>query len=129
MNRTLMLLGSFFGLTAVIIGAFATHGLEPLLTTKQLSSFETGVKYQIYHAFLLLFLSLSQKILPRQKRILLYMICLGIVLFSGSIYGLATNQYSSFDFTTIALITPVGGSLLIISWMMLFVYSFKHKEE
>ena len=59
MNRKFLIAGSIFGMLGVIIGAFATHGLKPLLSAEEISSFETGVRYQMYHAFLLLILGLK----------------------------------------------------------------------
>ncbi|ANH59760.1 DUF423 domain-containing protein [Dokdonia donghaensis] len=126
MDKKLRIAGAIFGLTAVVIGAFGAHGLEKVLDTYALSTFETGVKYQMYHALLLLLISvfaLSEK----SKRILLILTVIGILFFSGSIYGLATNDLTSFDITKIALITPLGGTLLIVSWVILLVQFIKSK--
>ncbi len=122
MDKKLRIVGAIFGLLAVIIGAFGAHGLENLLDTDSLHTFETGVKYQMYHALLLLVIptfALSEK----TSKALLFLIVIGIVFFSGSIYGLATNKLSNFDFSQIAFLTPLGGTLLIISWAIL-VYQF-----
>ncbi len=126
MDKKLQIAGVVFGLTAVIIGAFGAHGLENLLEPAQIATFETGVKYQMYHALLLLivsFFALSEK----SKKTIFILLLLGILLFSGSIYGLATNALTSFDFTTIALLTPIGGTLLIISWVILLIQFIKFK--
>lgn len=126
MDKKLRVAGSFFGLTAVIIGAFGAHGLEKVLDTYAITTFETGVKYQMYHALLLLLIpvfALSEK----TKKTLLVLIIVGIVFFSGSIYGLATNDLTGLDFTKIALVTPIGGTLLIIGWILLVIHFLKSK--
>lgn len=128
MNKKLLIAGSLFGLTGVLIGAFGAHGLEESLDTEALTTFETGVKYQMYHAFLLMLTStftLSEK----TKRALLILVVVGVLFFSGSIYGLATNVLTGFDFTKVALLTPLGGTLLIIAWGMLVVKFFQLKTQ
>ncbi len=124
MNKKLKIAGAIFGLTAVIIGAFGAHGLEKVLDAPSIATFETGVKYQMYHALLLLLVSIFA-LSEKTKKSLLVLLITGIVLFSGSIYGLATNELTDFDFTTIALITPLGGTLLIISWVVLLMQFIK----
>lgn len=126
MDKKLRLTGGIFGLTAVIIGAFGAHGLEKVLDASAIATFETGVKYQMYHALLLLLIpvfALSEK----TKKIVWMLLLLGILFFSGSIYGLATNELTSFDFTKIALITPIGGTLLIVSWLLIVIHFIKSK--
>lgn len=126
MDKKLRVTGGIFGLTAVIIGAFGAHGLEKVLDASAIATFETGVKYQMYHALLLLLIpvfALSEK----TKKTVWVLLLLGILFFSGSIYGLATNELTSFDFTKIALITPIGGTLLIVSWLLLVIHFIKSK--
>lgn len=124
MNKKLGIAGAFFGLTAVVIGAFGAHGLEDSLDASSLATFETGVKYQMYHALFLLLVSLFA-LSERMKKTLLIVIICGIVLFSGSIYGLATNTLTAFDFSSIALLTPLGGLLLIVGWSVLLFHFIK----
>lgn len=121
MNQKLKVFGAFFGMTAVIIGAFGAHALEELISEDSLRSFETGVKYQMYHAILMIVLGFNLKPNSKFTKVIFYMLTIGIILFSGSIYFLATNDLSVFDFTSIALITPLGGSLLILSWLLLII--------
>lgn len=125
MNKKLGIAGAFFGLTAVMIGAFGAHGLKNSLDASSLVTFETGVKYQMYHAFFLLLVSLFA-LSERMKKTLLIVIVCGIVLFSGSIYGLATNTLTTFDFSKIALLTPLGGLLLIVGWVVLLIHFIKY---
>ena len=63
------------------------------------------------------------------KRRILYLVIIGVLLFSGSIYGLSTNTLTSFDFTSIAFITPIGGLLLILSWIVMLIGFIKIKAE
>lgn len=127
MNKKLGIAGSLFGLTAVMIGAFGAHGLEDSIDASSLATFETGVKYQMYHALLMLLVSLFALSERTKKALLILFIC-GIVLFSGSIYGLATNVLTAFDFSKIALLTPLGGLLLIVGWVVLLLHFIKYRR-
>lgn len=114
--------GALLGFTGIILGAFGAHGLEKLVTVDDLATFETGVRFQMYHALAMLFLGLVEnKLSSRNLKMVFVFWWVGVILFSGSIYGLATNDLSSFDFKKIALITPVGGTLLLIGWAWLAV--------
>lgn len=129
MNRNLLISGAFFGMIAIVLGAFATHGLKPLLTPEAMMSFETGVKYQMYSAFFLLLLGGLPVPSEKVKKICFYLTFVGILFFSGSIYFLATNSLTTFDFRVIALITPIGGSLIIAAWIVLLISFFKLKKK
>lgn len=129
MDKRFLVAGSVFGFLGIIIGAFATHGLSPHLEEASIKSFETGVKYQIYHALLFLILG-GLKISGLKKlKSIFYLLVAGVLLFSGSIYLLATNDLTSIDFRSIALITPVGGTLLILAWLILGVKFISLKNE
>lgn len=129
MNKKVLIMGSLFGLIAVILGAFAAHGLKNLVDPESISSFQTGVRYQMYHAILLLFVGTSKIISHKTKIALLYLVGFGVLFFSGSIYGLSTNSLSGFDFKSIAFITPVGGLLLVLSWLALLLNFIKLKSD
>jgi len=129
MNKKILILASVFGLISVLLGAFAAHGLEKVIDRDAIDSFLVGVRYQMYHAILLLFVGSTRYISQKTKRILFYLILAGILLFSGSIYGLATTDLSGFDFSKIAFLTPLGGLLLIISWIVLLMSFLKLKED
>jgi uncharacterized membrane protein YgdD (TMEM256/DUF423 family) len=121
MNRTIFLTGIVFGVLAIIFGAFGAHGLEKLIDADAISTFETGVKYQMYHALFLLFLGNTSRLPEKSKKWIYYLIVAGILMFSFSIYLLATNSLTQFDFKTIGFITPIGGLLLISGWCLLGV--------
>lgn len=129
MNKRILILASFLGLTSVIIGAFGAHGLKEVLDAEQLQTFEVGVRYQMYHALFLLFIGLIDKISEKTKSTIFYLVFVGVIFFSGSIYGLATNDLTGFDFSKIALITPIGGTLLIAAWAILLINFLKYKEN
>lgn len=129
MLRKFYIAGFFFGLIGIVLGAFATHGLKPLLTPEAMDSFETGAKYQIYHALLFLILGSVNQLGEKVSNWVFYLLMLGVLFFSGSIYLLSTNALTSFDFSVIALITPLGGSLLILAWIILLIHFVKLKRK
>lgn len=128
MNKKILITASLLGIIGIVLGAFAAHGLKELITIEAQKTFETGVRYQMYHALLLLFVGSSSLITDKTKTYVFYLVLVGVLFFSGSIYGLATNQLSGFDFKTIGFITPIGGLLLIISWILLFINFLKIKQ-
>jgi uncharacterized membrane protein YgdD (TMEM256/DUF423 family) len=129
MNKTILISAAVLGVTSVILGAFAAHGLKKLITPDSIASFETGVKYQMYHALFLLFVGTSTYISSGYKNVIFYLVLVGVIFFSGSIYLLATNVLTAFDFKKIAFITPVGGLLLIVSWVVLLVNFIKFQPD
>ncbi|GMN09840.1 DUF423 domain-containing protein [Croceitalea sp. MTPC9] len=116
MNKTILITGLLLGLFAVLLGAFGAHGLKRVVGPEEINTFETGVKYQMYHALFLILLSMLPNIAGGTKNIVFYLVVTGVLLFSGSIYLLATNVLTSFDFKKIGFITPIGGTLLIVAW-------------
>jgi uncharacterized membrane protein YgdD (TMEM256/DUF423 family) len=128
-QKKLILLGSSLGFIGIILGAFAAHGLEDLISENAIDTFETGVKYQIYHALFLVFLSSQNFTTVKLNKTLFWLILTGVIFFSGSIYGLATNELTSFDFKNIAWITPIGGTLLILSWALVFFNVIKKRNN
>jgi uncharacterized membrane protein YgdD (TMEM256/DUF423 family) len=129
MNKKLLITGAILGITGIILGAFAAHGLEKLIDADAINSFETGVRYQIYHAFFLLIVGSTTFLKDKYKNIIWYLVLIGLVFFSGSIYVLATNDITIFNFKTIALITPIGGLLLISAWIVLLIGILKTKKD
>jgi uncharacterized membrane protein YgdD (TMEM256/DUF423 family) len=129
MNKKILIAGSVLGFLAVVLGAFAAHGLENSITKDAIETFQTGVRYQMYHAIVLLFIGGTTALSTKTKKWMYYFVVLGVLLFSGSIYGLATNELTSFDFKTIGFVTPIGGLLLIISWLLMLMGFIKIKSE
>jgi uncharacterized membrane protein YgdD (TMEM256/DUF423 family) len=129
MNKIILVTASILGMLAIILGAFASHGLKSIISVELLQTFETGVRYQMYHAIVLLFIGMSPFFSEKTKQLLFYLIVIGVLLFSGSIYGLATNELTSFNFKTIGFVTPIGGLLLILSWAIMFLKFLKIKSD
>ncbi len=120
MVRKFQLLGIAYAGIAVILGAFGAHALKSVLTADQIATFETGVKYQFLHGLALLVLSLfvTQHMDSKWLQRAGIFISVGVVLFSGSIYILATR--SLFPFTVgnwIGPVTPLGGLCFILGWI------------
>ncbi len=128
MERKIIGTAAFLGITAIILGAFGAHALKNYLTVEQLVSFETGVRYQMYHALFLLFLGLSNTYLSEKTKKQIYgLVVLGVSFFSISIYLLTTKSVTGIDFKFLGPITPIGGTLLIAAWIVLFVQIMKKK--
>ncbi|WP_275315767.1 DUF423 domain-containing protein [Tenacibaculum bernardetii] len=118
MQQIVLISGALFGGLAVIFGAFSAHALKKILSEDQLKSFETGVKYQMYHAIVLLFIGSSFSI-PNQ--LMAWSFIIGIVLFSFSIYGLVLSDAKGKKMKFLGPITPLGGLLLVAGWIMLLL--------
>ncbi|WP_281230992.1 DUF423 domain-containing protein [Flavobacterium gelatinilyticum] len=128
MKRRIVLTGTFIGMLAIILGAFGAHLLKKYLTVDELNTFEVGVRYQMYHALFLLFLSTRKEIAEKTVKTIYNLVVAGVVLFSGSIYLLSTKSLTLFDFKFIVFATPLGGFLLIIGWAVLFLSILRKKS-
>ncbi len=129
MNKPILLKGAILGTIAVVLGALGAHALKNILTLDQLSSFETGVKYQMYHAILLVILSLMVKSTSSKYLLIaVNLIFLGVILFSGSIYLLTLKNILGIEFLKFAgPITPIGGILIVVGWFLLILEGLKKK--
>ena len=116
--------GATFALTAVIIGAFGAHALKELLSSNQLASFETGVRYQMYHGIVLLFIGISFDKIQNTPLISKLFIS-GTLLFSLSIYLLNLQEVLGTSLSFLGPITPIGGALLIAGWFILLLSLLK----
>ncbi len=116
------------GMISIIFGAFGAHLLKKYLAVEELNTFEVGVRYQMYHALFLLFLSTRKDIAEKTLKAIYNLVVSGVLLFSGSIYLLATKSLTLFDFKIIVFATPLGGFLLIIAWAVLLVTIFRKKS-
>ncbi|MDG1330260.1 MAG: DUF423 domain-containing protein [Flavobacteriaceae bacterium] len=119
MNKNIVITAALLAALTIIVGAFGAHGLKELISEKSLVSFETGVRYQMYHVIVMLALGLSTGILPKTQKWVFWFFIIGILFFSGSIYLLALNEFLPFDTKLISFTTPIGGFLLIIGWLRL----------
>ena len=123
MTNTALIFGSFFGFLAIILGAFGAHLLKKKLTTDQLNSFETGVKYQMYHAIVLLILGFNLKTNNSLTEYIIYAFIIGTILFSFSIYGLVISSANNKKLKFLGPITPLGGLFFVVGRLLL-LYNF-----
>ncbi len=126
-NLLMILITQFFGgllgLLAVVFGAFGAHALKKTLTQEQLQSFETGVRYQMYHAIILLVIGYDFGFNTSLDTYIVYCFIMGTFLFSFSIYALTIAASKGKNLKLLGPITPIGGLFLVIGWVLL-TYSF-----
>ncbi|QLG45092.1 DUF423 domain-containing protein [Costertonia aggregata] len=116
-------IGALYGLLAVVFGAFGAHALKRSFTDEQLKSFEVGVRYQMYHAILLLILSFNFNLDTSLEKYMVYSFCIGTFLFSFSIYGLCLSASKGNKLRFLGPITPLGGLFLVLGWgLLLYVF-------
>ena len=116
MMKYMLSLLAFLGLLAVVLGAFGAHSLKEKLDPEAIKSFETGVRYMMYHVIILFFINTYNGISDRNKKIISYLFLTGILLFSGSIFAITAGEISA---KSIWFITPLGGLLFILGWLKL----------
>lgn len=119
------LFACLFGFLAIVFGAFGAHILKRRFTPEQMSSFETGIKYQMYHAIVLLILSFNLGFTTTLESAIVNCFILGTILFSFSIYGLCLSASSGKKLKFLGPITPLGGLFLASGWILLLIYFFK----
>ena len=129
MNRTISITAAILGIIAIALGAFGAHGLKALISIDAQQTFETGVRYQMYHAIVLLFVGGTTWINQKSKKAVYFLILSGVIFFSGSIYGLATMEVSAINFKKIGFITPIGGLLLIVGWVVMLISFLRSKSD
>lgn len=118
-----MSVGAAFGLTSVLLGAFAAHGLKDVLSASNLASWQTAVTYQMTHALVLLVTGFwLHQGGPSLLKVAGVLFVTGVLAFSGSIYALVLLQAS-----WLGPVTPVGGLCLIAGWSCLLVAAFQSK--
>ena len=128
MNKQIIITASLLGAFAVVAGAFGAHALKTSLPPKQLESWQTAVQYQFYHVFALLFLSTFTRFKNKLIVSVYYLFTIGIVLFSGSLYLLSCrNLLDMPGLIALGPVTPVGGLLFIIGWVMLALAAIRNK--
>lgn len=125
-GRIFLFVGSLFGGLGVILGAFGAHTLKARLIPELLATFETGVRYQIYHALALLAVALLYANRPVKGLMTAsgWLFVVGTLLFSGSLYALTLSGVG-----WLGAITPVGGTALIIGWFCLAVAALRDHEK
>lgn len=126
-GRWLIVAGAGFATLAVMLGAFAAHGLRPVLDTYSLGLVETAARYQMYHAIALVItgiIATNRHCSPRWSKLAATAFVLGILLFSGSLYVLALSGIK-----WLGAITPIGGVAFILGWCALIVAALKNSNR
>lgn len=121
MNKHIAITSSLGALT-IILGAFGAHALKEILSLEALNSYETAVRYQMYHVLLLLLVNLSPLFTSKFKNSFSYLIYTGILCFCGSIYAITIGGVNP---KLIWFITPFGGLLFILGWLYLMITVLK----
>lgn len=126
MRKNFLRLGTILAGLAVILGAFGAHTLKEYLSPEQLSTFQTGVQYQFYHSFAILALGIwAYMRKTNAMRWAGWLFAGGILLFSGSLYGLSLAAAANISMPWLGPITPVGGLLFIAGWVMFLVSTYQ----
>ncbi len=127
MQKSFLIIGTILAGLAVVLGAFGAHGLKKLVGPETVSTYQTGVQYQMYHALALLLLGVLYERLQNSLLNFAGIFFIGgVVLFSGSLYLLASlKAMNKVGTTGIGLITPIGGLLFIIGWILLLISVLK----
>lgn len=130
MDKKILIKAGILGVIAVIGGAFGAHALKAILSAEHLTSFNTGVRYQLVHAVVLLVLFLlKDRFDLKQFAIASNLIFWGVILFSGSIYLLTLKNIIGLEFLKFAgPITPIGGTLIIVGWVFVIIGGVKIKS-
>ncbi len=122
-SKSILIVGGILGLLAVAFGAFGAHALKGSLSQSMLDVFETGVRYQSWHASVLLFLGLVSIFSPDPTwRLSATLMLAGTILFSFSLYGLALGGPR-----WLGPVTPIGGLLMIVGWGALIVAAWSFR--
>ncbi|SFC11079.1 Uncharacterized membrane protein YgdD, TMEM256/DUF423 family [Zunongwangia mangrovi] len=118
MKEIFLIIGGVYGTLAVIFGAFGAHALKKRLSEDQLSSFETGVRYQMYHALILIITAIAFPFREVSQQVTGWCFVVGVLLFSFSIYGLVLSDAAGKKMRFLGPVTPLGGLILIIGWIL-----------
>jgi uncharacterized membrane protein YgdD (TMEM256/DUF423 family) len=126
MTKNNLGIASILGLVTVILGAFGAHTLKDKLDPESMQSFETGVRYMMYHVLAVLFINGSSLLTDRSKKQISFILFAGILLFSGSIFVISLDIISA---KKIWFLTPLGGLFLIFGWFITAIGFFKSIEK
>jgi len=127
MKQIILIVGALYGVISVILGAFGAHAFKKFLSPEKLASFETGVKYQMYHALLLLLIGFFFSFRNSMEKGAAWSVMVGTFLFSVSIYFLSFADHWGVNLKWLGPVTPLGGLLMIIGWTLL-IFCFLKKS-
>lgn len=124
MNKILAFV-SIVGATGIVLGAFGAHALQEILSPGRVQSFETAVRYQLFHVLIILVIGCSPYFSEKAKKTIAWIFIIGILLFSGSIYVI-TLEWVPVKYTW--FLTPLGGLFLIAGWLKSAFQIFKSSK-
>lgn len=129
-NKNGLIAATLLAGLAVILGAFGAHGLKTLVSPLQIETFKTGVQYHFYHALaMVLAILISQYIDNQNIRRSFGLFAVGILFFSGSLYGFTLSEALGTEGVRwLGLVTPLGGLFFILGWINLSIGIYKSKE-
>ncbi len=119
-------IGAVMGFVAVLLGAMAAHALKKVLSAEEIASFQTGTRYLMYHAIVLLVLGFFGK---KEMKIPAILLFTGSILFSFSIFFIYFFKISGIAYHWLGPVTPLGGLVLLSGWLMLLVKGWKLRNE
>lgn len=127
MKQLTLIIGGVYGMLAIILGALGSHAFKKILSVDKLASFEIGVRYQMYHAIVLLVLGLFLSFDTSIEKWSAICLIVGTLFFSFSIYFLSFAEHWNINLRFLGPITPLGGLFMIIGWGLLIVYFAKYR--
>ncbi len=120
MDKLMVAIAAFYGMSGVAMGAFAAHALKKRLDSYALDIIQTATQYQMIHAVAMLAVVALAQAGDFQLRTPLWCFVVGVALFSGSLYALALSGIKP-----LGAITPIGGILLLAGWILLIAKAVK----
>lgn len=127
MKQFVLIVAGIYGMLSVVLGAFGAHAFKKILSTEKLLSFEIGVRYQMYHAIVLLVIGFALSFTTSMERWAVISMMIGVLLFSFSIYLLTFAEYWNIKLKFLGPVTPLGGLFLILGWLLLITFFVKSK--
>ncbi|MFT4204273.1 MAG: DUF423 domain-containing protein [Chitinophagaceae bacterium] len=122
MAKWVLIVACLYGITGVVLGAFGAHLFKKIISREKLESFETGVRYQLVHAVVLLVMGFMFDFSQTSQQLAAYLLAIGVVMFSFSIYFLSFSEQLGNKVKLLGPVTPLGGLLIVLGWASLLVY-------
>ena len=121
MNKKIAITGVVLISLSIILGAFGAHPLKEVLSSKQMASYDVGIRYQMYHGLGLLLLGFNANKIKKSLSLVYWLLLFGTIMFSGSIYLLSLQDLLGAKLSFLGPVTPLGGLLMISGWILLMV--------